>query len=127
MKLTEKDHEFLLKLKKLMEEKDLAVELKEDGMKRLVLRKNYGTYIETVFGMSRQGVRWRFQRLFNDVYVSAYTTIFWLESTFGIELRQKVLAIAKEQVELRKRAMQTGEIHIPPRTTESGEHKKKHE
>ena len=53
--------------------------------------------------MSRQGVRWRFWRLFNEVYVSAYETIYLMESQFGTQLRQQALAIAKERVEMRKR------------------------
>ena len=42
MKMTQKDKEFLEKLHAMMEEKQLAIELREDGLKRLVLRKNYG-------------------------------------------------------------------------------------
>jgi hypothetical protein len=110
MKLTIKDQEFLEHLKKLMETKDLSIELRDLGSKYMILRQNYGDKIESVFGMSRQGVRWRFQRLFNDIYVSAYCTIFWIESHFGVELRQMALAIAKEQVALRKEAQKSGEI-----------------
>ena len=108
MKLTYKDQEFLARLKALLESKDLSIELKQAGCKYMVLRQNYGDKIESVFGTSRQGVRWRFQRLFNDVYVSAYCTIFWIETYFGIELRQMALAIAKEQVALRKEARKSG-------------------
>jgi hypothetical protein len=42
--------------------------------------------------------------LFNEIYVSAYLTIFWIESHFGVDLREKAIAIAKEQVELRRKA-----------------------
>lgn len=108
MKLTQKDKDFLERLRKLMESKDLSVEMREDGYKRLILRQNYGDKIETAFRMSRQGVRWRFWRLFNDVYVSAYETIYLMESQFGIQLRQQALAIAKERVEIRKRYHQIG-------------------
>jgi hypothetical protein len=103
MKLTQKDKDFLVRLRMLMESKELSVDMKEDGYKRLVLRQNYGDKIETAFRMSRQGVRWRFWRLFNEVYVSAYETIYLMESQFGIQLRQQALAIAKERVEIRKR------------------------
>ena len=58
--------------------------------------------------MSRQGVRWRFWRLFNEVYVSAYETIYLMESQFGTQLRQQALAIAKERVEMRKKHQQMG-------------------
>ena len=108
MKLTEKDKIFIEKLKSLVESKDLSIELIDDGMLRLVLRQNYGDQIESEFKMTRQGVRWRFQRLFNEVYLNAYLTIFWIESNFGVELREKVIQIAKQQVELRKKAQKTG-------------------
>jgi hypothetical protein len=103
MKLTEKDRLFLERLRGLLDEKDLAIELKEDGLRRLVLKKNYGDRVEQAFGLTRQGVRWRFQRLFNEIYVHAYITICWVESSFGTELRKKALAIAKERLELQKR------------------------
>ena len=73
-------------------------------MKRFVLRQNYGDKVEKTFKMSRQGVRWRFYRLFNEVYVSAYETIYFVESSFGAELRQMAMEVAKERVELRKKA-----------------------
>ena len=105
MKLTEKDKQFIEKLKMLIEERDLKIELKEDGVKRFVLRKNYGDKIERIFGLSRQGIRWRFQRLFGEIYPSTYETIYWVESIFGTELRTIALEIAKQRVELRKKAM----------------------
>ena len=112
MKLTEKDAEFLMKLKRLVEEKELRIELKEDGVKYLVLRQNYGDKVESFFGLSRQGVRWRFQRLFNEIYVSAYTTILWVESNFGTELRQMAMAVAKDRAELRRKALERNDIHL---------------
>ena len=104
MKFTCKDKDFLERLKKLLDEKELAIELKEDGIKRLVLRQNYGDKVEKTFNMSRQGVRWRFYRLMNEIYLSAYESIFWIESNFGTELRQMAMEIARERVELRKKA-----------------------
>jgi hypothetical protein len=104
MKLTCKDKDFLERLKKLLDEKELAIELKEDGIKRLVLRQNYGDKVEKTFNMSRQGVRWRFYRLFNEVYIEAYEIIFFVESNFGTGLRQMAMEIARERVELRKKA-----------------------
>jgi hypothetical protein len=108
MKLTEKDKDFIEKLKSLVEAKDLSIELINDGLLRLVLRQNYGDKIESEFKMTRQGVRWRFHRLFNEVYSNAYLTIFWIESNFGVGLREKVIKIAKQRVELRRKAQKTG-------------------
>jgi hypothetical protein len=104
MRLTLKDKDFLERLRILLDSKDLAIELKYDGFTRFVLRHNYGDRIENKFKMTRQGVRWRFQRLFNEIYINAYLALFWIESNFGTELRQKALEIAKERVELRKKA-----------------------
>ena len=104
MKLTVKDKDFLEKLKRLLEEKDLKIDLKEDGFKRFILRENYGDKIEGTFNMTRQGIRWRFYRLFNDIYVSAYETIYFVESYFGTDLRQMAIDIAKERISLRKKA-----------------------
>jgi hypothetical protein len=108
MKLTVKDKAFLERLKTLFDSRDLNIELKKDGLKCLILRQNYGDKIEQAFGMTRQGVRWRFHRLFNQIYISSYESIYWIESLFGTELRQKALEIAKERVELRKKAQKGG-------------------
>ena len=107
MKLTEKDKDFIEKLKLLVESRDLSIELINDGLLRLVLRQNYGDRIESEFNMTRQGVRWRFQRLFNEVYLNAYLTVFWIESNFGVNLREKILQIAKQRVDLRRKAQKT--------------------
>ena len=112
MKLTVKDKEFLERLKPLLDSKELDIELKKNGLKRLVLRQNYGDKIAKNFNMTRQGVRWRFQRLFNEIYVSSYETIYWLESLFGTELRQKAMEIASERVELRKKAQKIGRFEV---------------
>jgi hypothetical protein len=117
MKLTLKDKEFLERLKGLVESKDLSIELKQDGLKRLVLRQNYGDKIESEFGMSRQGVRWRFHRLFSRVYIDAYEVLYYIESNFGTDLRQKALEIARERVELRRKAQKTGQIDFHRRKT----------
>ena len=68
MKLTIKDKDFLEKLKSLLEQKELKINLKEDGLKRFVLRQNYGDKVEKAFGMTRQGVRWRFHHLMRYMY-----------------------------------------------------------
>jgi hypothetical protein len=67
--------------------------------------------IENTFHMSRQGVRWRFQR-FADCYVSAYETIFMVESHFGTQLRRSALAIAKERVEMRKKQQKIMDFEV---------------
>ena len=108
MKLTEKDKTFLETLKELMDSKDLWVELKPDRPSRMVLRGTYGEKIHRAFRMTRQGVRWRFWRLFNDIYVSAFETILFLEKAFGPELREHAIRISKERYHLRQEARETG-------------------
>jgi hypothetical protein len=108
MALTMKDVEFLERLRKLLEEKDLSIELRNNGLKYLILRKNYGSKIESYFKMTRQGVRWRFHRLFNRVYIDSYLAIFWIESSFGTQLRQDAITIAKEHVARRREARKIG-------------------
>ena len=103
MKLSNKDKDFLERLKALLDSKDLYIEMKEDGLKRFVLRQNYGDKIYSSFNMTRQGIRWRFHRLFNEIYVNAYLTIFWIESNFGVELRQQAIEIARERIALSKK------------------------
>ena len=110
MKLTVKDKDFLAQLRALLDSKDLSIELKEDGLKRFRLRQNYGDKIAVAFGVTRQGVRWRFQRIFNEIYVDAYLAIFFIESNFGTELRRYAIQIAKERVALRKEAQKLGKF-----------------
>ena len=110
MKLTVKDKDFLTHLRALLDSKDLSIELKKNGLKRLILRQNYGDKISVNFGVTRQGVRWRFQRLFNEIYISSYETLFFIESNFGTELRSMALEIAKERVALRKEAQKSCKI-----------------
>jgi hypothetical protein len=112
MKLTLKDKDFLERLKPLFDSKDLEIGLKKDGLKRLVLRQNYGDKIFENFNMTRQGVRWRFQRIFSEIYPQAYEAIFWVERLFGTELRQKALEIARERVELRKKIQKMGNFEF---------------
>ena len=119
MKLTLKDKDFLERLRQLVKTKELSIELKQDGMKRLVLRQNYGDKIESEFGMTRQGVRWRFQRIFSEIYISSYESIFWVESQFGTGLRQAALEIARERVEVRKKAQKMGHFEVHRRKTDT--------
>ena len=106
MKLTQKDKEFLERLRTLMDEKELSIELKNDGVKRLVLRKNYGDKVAACFNMSRQGVRWRFHRLFSHLYPDSYEAILYIESHFGTDLRPAAMDIAKQRVEFRRKNLQ---------------------
>ena len=108
MKLTQKDKDFLENLKTLMESKDLWVELKHENPGYMVLRGTYGEKIHRSFQMSRQGVRWRFHRVFNDVYVSAFETILLIEKTFGTQLREHAIRISRQRYELRQRVLQSG-------------------
>ena len=89
-------------LKKLMESKDLWVELKSDRPSYMVLKGTYGEKIHKTFRVSRQGVRWRFHRLFNHVYVEAFETILFLEKVFGSQLREYAIRISKERFALRQ-------------------------
>ena len=110
MKLTQKDKDFMERLRQLLDAKDLKVEMKNDGYKRLVLKQNYGDKIETCFRMSRQGIRWRFGHIFNEIYIDSYEAIYIVESNFGTRLRHEALAIAKERVEMRKKLQKMGKF-----------------
>lgn len=97
MRLTQKDREFLETLKRLLESKDLRVEFVDGRPGYMVLRGTYGDHVHQAFRMSRQGVRWRFQRLFNEVYVNAFETILFIEKIFGPELRPHAIRISQER------------------------------
>lgn len=112
MNLTEKDKAFLEKLARLTREKDLHVETKMQPYRHFVLRKNYGQKIHRTFHMTRQGVRWRFDRIFNRIYVSSLQTILMIERNFGTRLRNDAMKIARQRYMTRKkrsRSMQTGD------------------
>ncbi|MFC1806496.1 hypothetical protein ACFL09_05900 [Planctomycetota bacterium] len=91
-----------------MESRELSVELKPDRPSKMVLRGTYGERIHKAFRMTRQGVRWRFWRLFNDIYISAFETILFIEKTFGTQLRDHAIRISKERYVLRQEAAQVG-------------------
>jgi len=115
MKLTLKDKEFLERLRMLLDEKELDIALKDEGVKYMVLKRNYGDKIESQFGMTRQGMRWRFNRLFNEIYTEAYATILWVESNFGTDLRDHAMAIARQRASLYRKARKMGEMNRPRR------------
>jgi hypothetical protein len=92
----------------LMESKDLWVELKPDSPSRMILRGTYGHQVNRAFRMTRQGLRWRFWRVLNDIYVSAFESIVFIERTFGTQLRKYAIRISKERYALRQEIMQGG-------------------
>jgi len=106
--LTQKDKSFLETLQRLIDSHDLVVELKSGTPSYIVLRGTYGEKIHQAFRMSRQGVRWRFHRLFNDVYVSSFETILFIERTFGPQLRDYAIRISQERYALRRRMQESG-------------------
>ena len=91
-----------------MESKDLWVELKPASPSYMVLKGTYGEKVHKTFRMSRQGVRWRFHRLFNHVYVEAFETILFLEKVFGPGLREHAVRISKERYALRREVLRMG-------------------
>ena len=84
------------------------VELRPGRPSYMVLKGTYGEKIHKTFRMSRQGVRWRFQRLFNHVYVEAFEIILMIEKTFGTQLREYAIRISRERYEVRREAMRKG-------------------
>lgn len=95
-------------MKNLMESKDLWVELKLGRPSYMVLKGTYGEEIHKMFRMTRQGVRWRFQRLFGQVYVEAFLTILMIEKMFGTQLRDYVVRISRERYVLRQEYLNCG-------------------
>ena len=106
MKLTSKDKDFLEKLAELIQSKDLWVEFKPGSPGRMVLKGTYGEKIHKTFGVTRQGVRWRFQRLFGQVYVESFETILTIEKVFGSQLRDHAIKISQQRYQLRKQHQQ---------------------
>ncbi len=74
----------------------------------MVLKGTYGEKIHKTFRMTRQGVRWRFQRLFNHVYVKAFETILIIEKTFGTQLRDYAVRVSRERYGLRGEILSNG-------------------
>jgi hypothetical protein len=105
--MSEKDKVFLEKLKKLMDSKDLRVELKPGRPSYMILKGTYGEKIHKTFGLTRQGVRWRFQHLFVYKYVEAFETIIFIEKIFGSQLRDYAIRISRERYALRQKSLET--------------------
>jgi hypothetical protein len=74
----------------------------------MILKGTYGDKIHETFGITRQGVRWRFHHLFSQAYVKAFETIMFIEKIFGTQLRDYAIRISKERYALRQKALQTG-------------------
>jgi hypothetical protein len=91
-----------------MESKDLWVELKPDRPSYMVLKGTYGEKVHETFRMTRQGVRWRFQRLFSQVYVEAFETVLMVEKIFGTQLRDYAVRISRERYEMRREILKDG-------------------
>ena len=107
-----------------MDSKDLWVELKPGQPSGMVLKGTYGEKIHRAFRMTRQGVRWRFWRLFNEIYVSAFATILFVEKTFGTQLREHAIRIGRERYALRQEIARSGfqdASTFQPRSQEHGE------
>ena len=96
------------KLKKLMDSKDLRVELRPGNPSCMVLKGTYGEKVHQIFGVTRQGVRWRFQHIFGKIYCDAFAAILAIEKNFGIELREYAVRISKERYAIRKEALSRG-------------------
>ena len=103
--LTEKDKEFLEKLRQMVASRDLWVELKAGRPSSMVLKGTYGQKIHETFGVTRQGVRWRFQHVFGRDYVRAFETILFIEKVFGTQLREYAIRISKEQYNIRQKLL----------------------
>ena len=104
--MSEKDKVFLEKLRKLIDSKDLRVELRSGQPSYMILKETYGEKIHKTFGVTRQGVRWRFQHLFGKKYVESFETIMFVEKFFGYQLRDYAIRISKERYALRQRVLQ---------------------
>ena len=85
-----------------MESKDLRVEFNPAAPSRMVLKGTYGEKIHKTFGVTRQGVRWRFQHIFGKVYIEAFETILFIEKTFGTQLRDYAIRISREKHAIRQ-------------------------
>ena len=105
MRLSEKDKEYLERLRELVDADVVWIERTLNHPSRFVLRGNYGSRVEERFGLTRQGVRWRFQRLFNDLYVESFAVLLFIEKQLGPQFRQDALIIAHERFMLRQKAL----------------------
>ena len=96
------------KLKSLMESRDLWVDLAPGEPSRMVLKGTYGEKVHETFGITRQGLRWRFHHVFSHAYVEAFETIVFIEKVFGTQLRDYAIRISRERYAFRQRVLQGG-------------------
>ena len=114
MKLTTKDKEFLQGLRTLTESQDMWIELKPGTPSHMVLKGTYGQKVHKTFGVTRQGVRWRFQHVFVHMYVRAFETILFIEKIFGTQLRDYAIRISRERYQLHQQAIQNSALTLVP-------------
>jgi len=74
----------------------------------MVLRGTYGEKVHKAFRMTRQGVRWRLWRLFNQIYVASFETVLYIEKTFGTGLREHAIRISRERYAMRQEIDRSG-------------------
>ena len=91
-----------------MDSKNLWVELKPDRPSRMVLKGTYGKHVHETFRMSRQGLRWRFEHLFNLSYVAAFETVLFIEKDFGPDLREYAIRISRERYHMWQEVLNGG-------------------
>jgi len=82
--------------------------LKPDNPSRMILKGTYGEKIHKTFGVTRQGVRWRFHHIFGDSYIRAFETILAIENIFGTQLREYAVRISRGKYALRQEALSKG-------------------
>jgi len=82
----------------------LHIELKPANPSRMVLKGTYGEKIHKTFGITRQGVRWRFQHIFGQIYVEAFLVILTIEKIFGTQRREYAIKISRERFQRRQKA-----------------------
>jgi len=120
VKLTTKDKEFLQGLRTLTESQELWIELKPGTPSHMVLKGTYGQKVHRTFGVTRQGVRWRFHHVFGHIYVRAFETILFIEKIFGTQLRDYAIRISKERYQLHQQAAQNGAHTLVPKSLDQG-------
>ena len=96
------------------------VELKPGEPSSMVLKGTYGQKIHKTFGVTRQGVRWRFQHLFGHAYVRAFETVLFIEKTFGTQLRDYAIRISKEGYALHEKTAQNRANAMVPNSPANG-------